>query len=407
MLTRSPRTKLLNFLILILLISSTPLNGQTNFRPGYYITWDNDTVYGLIDYRGEIRNSRICEFRENENAEIIKLEADKIQSYRFIDDKFYVSKTLQLPNEGSKPVFVEFLVSGIINLYFYRDVNNYMYLVEKDGRIHELTKNVKDNNGIIISKHIGLLKAIFSDCNEIQSEINKVGLNHKSLIDITNKYHDCVCSDTACIIYEKSAPKAKLRVAPVISGGIGQLHFDKGLFSNYEFDKSYFPTAGMLFSISLPYWNQKLSFDIETDFSKLKNHGTYTKVSSFQTEYYNADINFWAFQPSISLKYTFSKNDIKPTLSAGLCMNYIFSTSEEVFKRTVSDTPETIYELEGTPLASNIFGIVIQAGCDYKMFNNKTLFTNLRVYRTVFKEAGVSTLLNTVSLGVGMYLTNN
>jgi len=88
-------------------------------------------------------------------------------------------------------------------------------------------------------------------------------------------------------------------------------------------------------------------------------------------------------------------------------MNYIFSTSEEVFKRTVGDISETTYKSQETPLASNIFGIVVQAGCDYKVFNNKTLFTNVRVYRTVFKEAGVSTLLNTVSLGVGMYLTGN
>ena len=41
-------------------MSVTPIIAQSDFRPGYYITNDLDTVFGLIDYRGEIRDSRIC-----------------------------------------------------------------------------------------------------------------------------------------------------------------------------------------------------------------------------------------------------------------------------------------------------------------------------------------------------------
>ncbi len=407
MTTKFPKNKLFILFFFISIISCQTLMAQSTFRPGYYITWDNDTVYGLIDYRGEVRNSRICEFKENQEQEVKKLDATEIQSYRFIDDKFYVSKELNLPNNTNKTVFVEFLVSGIVNLYFYRDVNNYMYLIEQDGRIYELSKKGNNNNEKSSFRHIGILKAIFSDCNEIEEEINKVSLNHKSLIDITNKYHDCVCSDTLCVFYKKNAPKTRIRVAPVVMGGVGELHFDKGIFSNYQFDKTYFPSAGMLFSLSFPYWNEKLSFEVEADFSKLNNHGSYTDVASYQTDYYDIYLDFWAFQPSIGLKYTFSQNKIKPTLTLAPCMNYVFSSSQKVVKRTVKDISDTTYESEETPLASNFFGISVQAGCEYKLNNNKAMFTNLRVYRTVFKEAGVSTLFNSVSIGVGMYISND
>lgn len=53
-------TPIFLFFILALVLKG---HAQTDFRPGYYTTWENDTVYGLIDYRSEIRNSKICEYR--------------------------------------------------------------------------------------------------------------------------------------------------------------------------------------------------------------------------------------------------------------------------------------------------------------------------------------------------------
>lgn len=64
------------------------------FRNGYYITLENDTVYGLIDYRGEVRNSQTCVFKMSEVAEPEKFDPSEIQAYRFTDGKFYISKQI-------------------------------------------------------------------------------------------------------------------------------------------------------------------------------------------------------------------------------------------------------------------------------------------------------------------------
>lgn len=285
---------------------------QTDFRPGYYITWGNDTIYGLVDYRGEIRNSRLCEFKKDENSVPIQFEPSEIQAYRFINSKYYISKKIKIDGT-EKQVFVEYLLNGIINLYFYRDFNNYLYLFEgSDGELLALTNEKEteyiEGKGRIEKntyKYIGQLKAKLADCSEIRKDIDRVALDHNSLINITKEYHDYMCDGEKCIIYEKKVSKSKIKIAPVIGGGTSSLHFNKGEFSKYNFGSFQYPLAGLLVNISLPKWNEKLSFDIETDISKLSFHGAYTDEGIFDTNYYNAYINIVSLQPSIALKYTF------------------------------------------------------------------------------------------------------
>jgi hypothetical protein len=84
-----------NKIYLTLLLSLSSLSGfsQTDFRPGYYISLKNDTVYGLIDYRGEIRDSKVCTFRKDENSEPVKFEPKDIKAYRYTEASFIFPKT--------------------------------------------------------------------------------------------------------------------------------------------------------------------------------------------------------------------------------------------------------------------------------------------------------------------------
>lgn len=408
----TPNTrKLLIKLQVVLLFLIFVLNSyaQSNFKPGYYVTFSNDTIWGLIDNKGEKSNSKSCIFKENDISETKRFGPSEIKSYRFIDNKYYISKKIKISGV-EKTVFLEYLLNGIVNLYFYRDLNNYLYFIEsEDGRFHELTNkptNEEDATSTYSqksNKYIGVLKALLSDCNQIQNDLNNVSLGHSSLIDITKEYHDYMCDDEDCIIYVKVATKLKLRIAPIIGGGTAKLQFDKGEFSNYEFENNTFPLIGVLLNFSFPKWNKKLSLNVELDFYKTVNKGAYINEQSFKIDYYNSSISITSFQPSVALKYTFQKGKIKPTIAAGIYSNFFISKDETVTKRSVQGDIEGIYELQGSPLASDIFGILLQVGCNYQL-NNHTFFTNLRICQTALKEAGISTSLNTFNFGIGMYL---
>lgn len=200
------------FLVIFLIITSLKWLSQTDFRPGSYISLKNDTVHGLIDYRGDIRNAKFCVFKKDENSKPVKYAPGKIKAYRYTDSKYYISKIVKTKDD-EKQVFVEYLVNGIADLFYYRDmqVNGNHYFIETEhGELFEL-KNEKDTifiegKGKFLretNRHIGLLKVAFADCMEIQPQIDKIELNHKSLINIAKNYHDYVCEEDKCIIYEK------------------------------------------------------------------------------------------------------------------------------------------------------------------------------------------------------------
>jgi hypothetical protein len=385
---------------------------QTSFRPGYYITWENDTIFGLIDYRGEVRNSSFCSFKQEETSEPKRYEPSEIQAYRFIDSKYYISRSITLQGQ-EKQVFLEFLVNGITNLYFYRDINHYSYFIEdKNGEWLELTNEVitehRDGKGEInrnSNRYIGLLKATFSDSPDIQPHIDRASLAHKSLINLTKTYHDFVCTDDEeCIIYEKKLPLMKVRIAPVVRSGVAFLSFIEGINSNYNFNPQFYPSAGFLLNATLPRINEKLSFEVELDVNSYNFHGSYEEQNRMIMEYYDAYIDIISLQPSLAVKYTFLTRKIKPTISAGVSTEIFVSTEQNIV--TVKMHSDTIYTFQSPdlPIATLVPGGFVQVGCNFPLFN-KMVFTNLRLSHAAKRHHGIRMQIQSVSLNVGMYLS--
>jgi hypothetical protein len=396
--------------LLILIFSGISVAAQTDFRNGFYITLENDTVYGLVDYRGEVRNSQTCVFKKNEAAEPVKFDPAEIQAYRFTDGKFYISKQINTGTE-EKTVFLEFLVNGITNLYFYRDINYYTYFIEdKNGKLlvlsnEKITSNV-DGKGEVqrnSNKYIGVLKATFADCKEIQPQINNVSLGHKSLINITKNYHNYVCDTEECIVYEKKVSPAKVRFAPVLKTGVANFHFDKGIFSNYAFDPEVYFGGGFLMNTVFPGINEKLSFEAELDFNMYNFHGSYQEMNGAIIETYNVYLDLLSLQPTISVKYTFPTGKFRPTVAVGGYADIFVGNNQIV--ETEKQHPDTVYTYESyeTPLTPLVFGGFAQLGCNYELAEH-TFFTNVRFCYSTNQDQGIKNIITSVNLNVGMFL---
>ena len=83
-------------IIFILLCLSNILNAQNDFRAGYIITNSNDTVFGEIDYRGDILMGKLCKFKTNGN--IVDYLPSQISAYRFRTmENILFQKNLMVP----------------------------------------------------------------------------------------------------------------------------------------------------------------------------------------------------------------------------------------------------------------------------------------------------------------------
>jgi hypothetical protein len=190
--------------------NSTKDERKSNYFSGYIITSENDTLKGFIEKQSDKKNSKRCNFKQSLSAEVTEYFPEDLKEYRFDDDKYYVSKTILLRRKEVN-LFLELLVDGTADLYFFREDNitDHYFIQKADGKFFELTKSDKlvERNGKFYSydykKYIGTLKIAFKDCPQIFPEIDQMTLDRKSLIDITKKYHVCTGSTKKCTVYAK------------------------------------------------------------------------------------------------------------------------------------------------------------------------------------------------------------
>ena len=97
------------------------VHAQSDYRPGFIITNEGDSIAGQIDYRATAKNLNSCLFKSN-SGQVVEYFPDQLKGYGFVDDKNYTS-------EIEDGFFVEKLVEGSMSLYRMDQI----YLVRKDS----------------------------------------------------------------------------------------------------------------------------------------------------------------------------------------------------------------------------------------------------------------------------------
>ncbi len=389
---------------------------QSDFRPGFVITNNNDTLRGLVDYRGDLRNSKKCDFIAGKDSPIQEFLPFTIRGYRFNEGKFYVSKNIILQGKKTE-VFLEFLVDGIADLYCYRDGGEPCYFIEKsDGRIYELTnkKRTVRIDGIEYvgenKKYIGLLTFAFADCQQVTPLISKAKLNDKSLIEITKKYHDYVCNGEKCVIYEKQLPAISIRIAPFISMNQSLLKIGNNpLYEQVKFKSSSYPSIGLLVNTSLPNASEKLSFQLSGEFGRSYFYGT----GNYNAKFEEVQLHVSMLTLKGGLKYTYPVGKLRPTLVLGgnflkLINKIGRRVEEELYSSTIYSS-----ESKDVPVAGYLVGYHAEIGFDYRFSPSLVTFFNLG-YMSSINSKGAwgaqslidndsSSSLKTFQLNVGIY----
>jgi hypothetical protein len=255
----------------LLLAAILFVSAQNNFKPGYIITNDQDTLYGLINRTNSAKNSRICVFKKDEKSASVTYTPDEIKSYRIIGDKFFVSKEIKT-NDVTQKLFVEYLINGIIDVYTCTYPDRQMrFFVEKDGsgNLIELTNDdrefIYDNTEYRrnIDKYTGILKILMADAPTLGNEIENASFNRESLIKVSEDYHNLVCSNYKCIIYEKRLPPSLVELGPVVGCFYTDVcqktvHRDPYIIFNDDFKPAFTPAGGIYLKLFIPGLNHTL-----------------------------------------------------------------------------------------------------------------------------------------------------
>jgi hypothetical protein len=293
------------------LFTSVLIRAQADFRPGFVILNSGDTLFGTIDYRGDMTMGSLCRFKTAEN-EIREFSPLDISGYRFTDSKYFISREVD-----GKMVFLEFLLKGKVNVYYLRDNAGDHYYLDKEGeRLTELVYSeefklikedlYKEKRYLVKSnKHIGILSYYMQDAPDLQPKIRSIAKpEQQNLINLAEKYHNEVCKGEECIIFEKKLPLFKANME--IIGGFVDFGLEDDIADGLFFQ------SGVLVHIWMPRANEKLYFKTGIIYARPELN------SGIKTNYLKIPLHIVYLAPkSMKIRPTASIGLLSPSYSAG------------------------------------------------------------------------------------------
>jgi len=369
----------------IIILISVNLMAQSDFRPGYIIKNNGDTLSGLIDYKGNQANARKCVFRFSKDASDEKFTPDDIKAYRFIDSKYYVSKKVMTGDSIETQLFLEYLIDGIVDIYYYLSPSGDNYFIDSGNNQLILLKDNEDK--VIVDEKIyasdvkryrGILKYIFSKSPKVSREVDDIPLDHKSLIRIAKEYHEAVCTDKECIVFEKKLPSIKWQIGPVAGISFDLADVNGDLDDEYfylrgsDFNVSVFPLIGLNVKVNLPYLNERMNllFSPEFGYKECETRNTTNYLGYPVISYIH--LTQYRLANSLLLNYEFPVKKIKPFITAGFRMSYYFK-SDYISRSTFTIYPSYTLEYHRSNYTETDYYPVIGFGAIYNLKNADTI----------------------------------
>ncbi len=387
------------FIMCILLTTSINIFAQNDIKKGYIITFENDTIFGKIRIRSNISNSQKCEFYKDGIQKDYK--PSEIFAYRVENEKYYISREIELESL-KKTVFLEYLLEGVANLYYYKEYDKDYFFIEKDEKLALLSNKMikyEHEEGYMIEKpsnnYKGALKFLFQDCPEIQNDIKNVDFSYKPLINITQKYHNLTCSEYSCITYAKSMSR-KIVFEPyagIVSSTMKITHVN-----GKENDVNYLIGCNFIF---YPVKNEgNFSFCLGISISKNNYKGIYSYSNDFRD--FILSTRYTAIRLPLLIEYNFLKKKITPYINGGIAPTYaILNEAQATTESSLFSRPH-IHETE---FYNFNLGLVIGTGLKYNINNNSFIKFNLQLEHRIPFGSGLdlfaSQRINSAYFSVG------
>ncbi len=368
--------RLTSFFFILFAISTTSI-AQGDFRKGYIVKNNLDTIHGLIDYRSKWINGKYCLFRESRSSKIIRYSPSELYGYTFEGDKYYVSKNLPVDTIKNELGFAEILVGGNATLMVYGSI----YYIKMD-RIYKLPR--KRENRVVIESGKGaremkdlryryLTNYLFRDC---ELAANQDSYNKRDFIKRVTAYNLCK-GNLIPMEYKIPAIQASL----TFFGGVDRstLKLEKSGYVGSETNTS--TTWGGGIDLLFPRISRKLMISVEfltmnKEYQPYKEPTvTYGGLYDIHTQY-DILVKTSIVKFPISIGYNFFPGNNTPYVKVGM-VNYRFkTTAESTTEHERNYIVTTDYEQHKESNSEN--GYWLAFGYNHVVFGKLRVFAEVR-----------------------------
>lgn len=312
---------------------------QKGHKPGYIITNDFDTLRGFIKLKSNFEYSESCDFSLGSDQSFKGYSPGEIRGFRVENSKFYMSKNVEIDSVRKK-IFLEYLVDGIVKLYYYKGAVNEYYFIEKDTVLTRLsnersivTVKGKGGQGEYESSYYKnsnqykrVLQYLFQESPEALKEIPNTAFDYRPLIKITKDYHNSVCKDRNCIDFTKSTSKS-LYLEPYI----GFISSRMGLHTSKNYATEVKPYLGIQLRLKpfkgFSMWNLLVGLNYSTN----EFQGNFENTLGYGLPYI-IHTSYNIIRVPITVEYSIPLEKLQPYFSLSYNNVLLSNTSYEILR---------------------------------------------------------------------------
>jgi hypothetical protein len=312
---------------------------QGDFRQGYIIKNDGDSISGFVDYRIGTRSSSKASFRATKKDSKTEYSPTEIRAYGFRPGKRFES--IVLPQNGLQ-VFAEVLVKGPASLYTHND----QYYVKTTSLVW-LKKPDK--------AYVEILNTLLTECS-LRADGSR--LKASVLVSLIQNYNRCK-GGAGKVYKEAEQPSSKFGFYIFTGLNLTRLHasaVDENIFRK---DRAVLLGGGL--EVSFPELSNHVFLTIEANYANYKTHGYHEITEGFQTRRSDYFIEGSFVRIPIGIGYNVFKDTSTPYLKVGIVKpissGSILNQYEDVEKTGIVTSSEKTFNLESSVKTGYWFGV--------------------------------------------------
>ncbi len=349
------------FLIIALFINAA-IYAQNNYKEGFIITLENDTIFGGVSYRSDLEKVIFTNNTLKANYSSVELAG-----YGFTNGELFHSIATKKNYFLLDERFVQVLVYSS-DLTLYKDSDD--FIIKKKNESFTLKKNHNSTT----DKWRGVVSFLLSDClSEKEVKIATTKLDSRDLSKLVAKYNYCKGSNfTTHFRYKKWN---NISVGIVTGVAVSKLNIKRSsngeryLLSNY---KSTNPQFGLMLEINSPNTSKKLSYQFGSYFSTAA-FSSFKSIPSgpVRVENHSIKISLTTLSVPISFKYKLNNGKNSVYTLIGFDNNIVINSN--LTQKSEASTRGVIEILGGLePFNISRYQIGAQFGLGYLVSIGKT-----------------------------------
>ena len=380
------------YFLLGLLFMFSFAQAQTNYKKGYYISLEGDTIEGQINYRVAESNSMYCIFREGPGAKPVRLKPQDIQGY-VVEDKIFYKPFLLEENGKQYQRFFILLVDAPLALlglpdqtmglfpktdyYLYDNTGGHLFKL-KPKREVIYVKGKRYNARDVYTR--GMLRANMQSQEATlfkRIEEEKPIYNGDNLTRLVSDYNRLEGNEIALSSKVRTPLHVTLDAFVHTEFQNGDIRFND--VYDFEFESSTVLNFGFSAGIFVPRFSDKVRLVLGSLYSS--NDLSSTLV--IEDEVNDLDVSFDRLQLIAGLRFM----DLTPariSLEANFIHNRFLNSSYNWVRTDVGAEP-TIIDVYQSAIGESGNGFMVSLGKDFMLFDDRRL--NLSVsYSQVGEE---------------------